>query len=322
MKNRKFILRFFSLILSFLMILGAFFSVNVFAEDESKYHAYFKLEADKKNPKKGDTVKITVSLKTDYPVIIVDSVVTYDSRYYSIVGSGSTAVKKVCDYSCKFGANTDSPEKMYPPSYSTDMIKKYKLVFVTMQWLASYAPQVGETPTDKMTDYVNLYTFSLKVKSDIPEGEGSVWMDSSFIPTKDNKLRTATKVSRGGDKIKYGILADVGQTIDLSKAKLFYSEMKDNNDHSVTVNYKKQLDVKSVMFPDGDYGKKYTWESSDESIATVENGVVTGVKTGSTYIVARSSDGKVRVNCKVDVKYSLIQWFIIIFLFGWIWYLR
>ena len=43
-----------------------------------------------------------------------------------------------------------------------------------------------------------------------------------------------------------------------------------------------------------------TWKSLDESIATVADGVITGVKTGSTYIVVTSADGY-SVTCKVHV---------------------
>lgn len=43
-----------------------------------------------------------------------------------------------------------------------------------------------------------------------------------------------------------------------------------------------------------------TWKSLDESIATVADGVITGVKTGSTYIVVTSEDGY-SVTCKVKV---------------------
>lgn len=43
-----------------------------------------------------------------------------------------------------------------------------------------------------------------------------------------------------------------------------------------------------------------TWKSLDESVATVNDGVITGVKTGSTYIVVTSSDGY-SVTCKVRV---------------------
>lgn len=43
-----------------------------------------------------------------------------------------------------------------------------------------------------------------------------------------------------------------------------------------------------------------TWKSLDETIATVNNGVITGVKVGSTYIVVTSADGY-SATCRVKV---------------------
>lgn len=43
-----------------------------------------------------------------------------------------------------------------------------------------------------------------------------------------------------------------------------------------------------------------TWKSLDETIATVNNGVITGVKVGSTYVVVTSADGY-SATCKVKV---------------------
>lgn len=44
-----------------------------------------------------------------------------------------------------------------------------------------------------------------------------------------------------------------------------------------------------------------TWTVIDPEIATVENGVVTGVGPGVTYVVATSNDGAVNSSCKVNV---------------------
>lgn len=48
-----------------------------------------------------------------------------------------------------------------------------------------------------------------------------------------------------------------------------------------------------------DYGM--TWQSADDSIATVSDGVITGIKTGQTTIILSSSDGKIE-KCTVTVK--------------------
>lgn len=49
-----------------------------------------------------------------------------------------------------------------------------------------------------------------------------------------------------------------------------------------------------------DASQKVTWSSSDPSIATVSNGTITGVSTGSATITAKTSNGKTAA-CKVTV---------------------
>ena len=83
---------------------------------------------------------------------------------------------------------------------------------------------------------------------------------------------------------------------------------------SVTMNYKetKKLDLE---------GFKYTKIYSDnEKIATVnKDGEVYAAKKGSTKIHAVDSLGNEMI-FDITVKYTALQWFIKIVLFGWIWY--
>ena len=61
--------------------------------------------------------------------------------------------------------------------------------------------------------------------------------------------------------------------------------------------------------------------STDESVATVdEDGYVTGVSRGKAKVVVETFDNR-RCEYLVTVRYSLSQWIIILFLFGFIWYI-
>lgn len=63
------------------------------------------------------------------------------------------------------------------------------------------------------------------------------------------------------------------------------------------------------------------WSSDDTRIATVdENGVIRGVSRGTTTVRYVSDDGLCSGVCLVTVEYSLWQWFLILFCFGWFWY--
>lgn len=65
-----------------------------------------------------------------------------------------------------------------------------------------------------------------------------------------------------------------------------------------------------------------TWTSDNPEIATVDqNGLIHGVKRGETTVRYTSEDGVYTGVCKVSVQYNFWQWLIIVFCFGWIWYI-
>ena len=57
----------------------------------------------------------------------------------------------------------------------------------------------------------------------------------------------------------------------------------------------------AAIKPDNAADKSVTWSSSDESVASVDNGVVTAVSAGSAVITAESADGSVTAECAVTV---------------------
>lgn len=68
------------------------------------------------------------------------------------------------------------------------------------------------------------------------------------------------------------------------------------------------------------YTKKIRWKSADPNIATVDSeGNIKAVGVGETQITAKLSSGK-RIIYNVKVEYSRLQWFIMMFLCGFLWY--
>ena len=96
-------------------------------------------------------------------------------------------------------------------------------------------------------------------------------------------------------------------------------------EHNATLNYKSTY----MLSPEitADKGAKYTvkYSSSNTKVAAVdENGKIYGAKKGNATITCTVTDSYGNVvtdKCNVNVDYSGSQWFIIIVLFGWIWYI-
>lgn len=62
----------------------------------------------------------------------------------------------------------------------------------------------------------------------------------------------------------------------------------------------KKYELNYTVYPYNATDKTLTWTSSNEDVATVENGVITAIGRGSAYITATSSNG-VQTSCYVDV---------------------
>lgn len=57
----------------------------------------------------------------------------------------------------------------------------------------------------------------------------------------------------------------------------------------------------ATVLPEDASDKSVTWESDDEDVATVEDGVVTGVSAGEVTITVTTTDGEKTATCTVTV---------------------
>ena len=135
-----------------------------------------------------------------------------------------------------------------------------------------------------------------KFRSDIPVADGTkIVVESQFIPMVGQSATDKDKVTF---------------TVKINKSSL------NMNKESITLNYKKSETLSTDYSGFG----KVRWTSSDTKVAVVdENGKVTATGRGKAVITAADFDGNT-AECQVTVKYSFIQWVIVIVLFGWIWY--
>lgn len=285
---------------------------------EKDYTCSIKLESSKSNPKPGDAFTVTVSAKTDYPVINVNTIIVYDTDYYSVDTSNGAAVKLATKMPVALNMNVKSPLSMYHQSYSADMIEQYKLVFAAATWKPSLAPKGTATPTTTLTDYEPLFTIKFKMKSNAPtDGKGFLGIDPVYVRTETSSMVSGVYAAHGGATLGDAVIATTGQTYDLSQAVLFGADVEVTEaDETLTMNYKDTLDLDSLVSS----VKDYEILSSDTSIVEIADGQIKAKKVGTAYLTVTSLDGKTRSNYEVTVSYAWWQWIIVFLLFGWLWY--
>jgi uncharacterized protein YjdB len=65
--------------------------------------------------------------------------------------------------------------------------------------------------------------------------------------------------------------------------------------------------LKAVITPDNATNKAVYWKSSNDAVATVENGVVTGITAGSSDIIVTTIDGNMTAKCAVTVSATSVD---------------
>lgn len=133
-----------------------------------------------------------------------------------------------------------------------------------------------------------------------------------------------------------GVKISASDTVSITGETTFYAHWTKNDEtkavvkdvkieHNATVNYKSTYMLSPEITADKGTKYKVKYESSDTDVATVdENGKVYAAKKGNATITCTVTDSYGNVvmdKCNVNVDYSGSQWFIIIVLFGWIWYI-
>ncbi len=84
------------------------------------------------------------------------------------------------------------------------------------------------------------------------------------------------------------------QTVPVSSVTL--------SETSKTIKVNESFTLTSLVAPENASNKKVSWESSDMTVASVENGRVKGLKKGTTTITVKTEDGNFTATCEVTVE--------------------
>lgn len=317
----------------FLCILTAFsLSATAFAAGESDCHASWKLSSDS-TIAAGKTVDVKIYLKTDYVSNIFGAVVTYDKTFYEPANSKEADNFVIAPSIAKLGNKTvilsekkaqSDVEKMYDESYTKDMRNKYALAWFSFTFLASKFSKPTTDLIPRFNDYTLVATLKLKVKSTVKSGlVGNIWLDEVYAQKdKGVSTRKYTFVAHGSSEIigKCSSSVKYGQTVDFSQGVL-YKSVKMND---VNLQCKASANVAPVVKTFGSASYTCSYSSSNPRAVSVDSkGNVTGLRRGSASVVCTVTDSNgnsATGSCTVNVEYTLWQWIIIIFFFGWLWY--
>ncbi|MBQ5905178.1 MAG: Ig-like domain-containing protein, partial [Clostridia bacterium] len=79
------------------------------------------------------------------------------------------------------------------------------------------------------------------------------------------------------------------------------AEKVELNEKSIVINKGEAFTLVENVLPYDCYNKNVTWSSSDEKVAVVNNGTVSGINTGKAVITVKTEDGGFTAQCEVQV---------------------
>lgn len=322
----------FSRVISALLLVVMVFSMGIVssAASEADYKATFRIVTDKTSAKAGEEVNVDVRLKTNYYIYSMEIPVIYDGDAFSMQNTSTTSLKSFLTFKGKLASayvtngNWKSPADFYTNRNSNTeywsqkkVMDRYKIAYAS--WAANSTLNDGKAV--KLSTEEIIVSFTLKAKKDIKNIDGLIFLSNDFQKTKEFAGGKWFCGRNKTEKINTKDFVAVGQTLVFEgAAPETDTEIKDEG--AVVINYKAAYSLKNEFNETILKDYKFKWETSDESIVTVDDeGNITGVKAGSAVVTAKSTDGKFTKTFNVEVKYSVLQWIIIIVLFGWIWYI-
>ncbi len=302
------------------------------AASEKDYKATFSIKTDKTSVKKGETVKVSVNLKTNYYIFSMQVPVIYDGNAFEMQNTGSS-LKSFLTFEGKMASsyetngNWKSPDDFYKnrnsnPSYwSQKSVKdRYKVAFAT--WAANSKYNSGKLI--KLANEETIVSFTLKANKDISKIDGLIFLHKDFMKTETFAGGLWFCGRSKTEKLDINNLVAAGQTLEFKGTAPSTSNpggTTEDKKEAIVINYNATKNMKELVDSSAQ-NKNLKWTSADESIVTVgEDGNIYGAKTGETTVTVKSTDGKYTKTFNIQVTYAWWQWIIIIVLFGWIWYI-
>ncbi len=330
----------FTKMISVLMLITMLLSTGIVsivssASSEADYKATFSIVTDKTSVKAGEEVKVSVKLKTNYYICAMELPVIYDGDAFKVQNTSPTSLKSFLTFEGRMASayrtngNWKSPAEFYTTRNSNTefwsqkaIMDRYKIAFAS--WSSDSTLNGGKLV--KLSNEETIISFTLKAQKDISDIAGLIFIHKDFLKTESFAGGRWSCGRSKTEKFDAKNIVAVGQTITFT-GKVPNMDGNNNTDDGkvedgvIAINFKATKCLEDELNETILKDYKLKWTSEDESIVTVdEDGNIYGVAPGETTVTVKSTDGKFTKTFDVKVSYSIIQWIIIIVLFGWIWY--
>ena len=257
----------------------------------------------------------TATVKVTAPTISVTGVTLNKSTLNLVIGESSIVVATVAPSNASNKNVTWSSSNNNVATVSNGTIKGIGAGTAT---ITAKTADGGKTATVKVTvSKVSVTGVTLNKSSlNLAVGESSTVTATVAPSNASNKSVTWSTSNSNVATVSNGTIKGVGAgtasitaktadggktayvTVTVSTVKV--TGLSLTND-VILVSVGSSLQVNPIVTPSNATNKSVTWSSSDTKIATVSNGLITGVKEGKATITAKTADGGKTATVKVEV---------------------
>ena len=151
-------------------------------------------------------------------------------------------------------------------------------------------------------------TLTATVYPDNATNKNVSWRSSNTsVATVNNGVVTAIKAGTATITVT---TEDGGKTATCQvtvNARMYNVESVSLDKTNITLTEGDSKTLTATVYPDNATNKNVSWRSSNTSVATVNNGVVTAIKAGTATITVTTEDGGKTATCQVTVKAKQIN---------------
>lgn len=155
-----------------------------------------------------------------------------------------------------------------------------------------------------------VYNQGIEVVSGTSVKAGTVLVGRLTFPTEQyydvaimqNEKETNYSCISGKETIEHTIAVEnAGVSIQVTATSIPVTDIVLNQKTAEILGIGNNLTLEATVFPQDATNQRIIWETSDDTVATVENGKVTAKKAGEAVITAKTEDGAWKSSCTVNV---------------------